>query len=73
MKMQRVGTNIASYYRKEEIVRNKVVGNNKLFKMVRQQRSKAMSMLEDGKAKGPKQEEEIGPAVFATEVSKPVL
>lgn len=72
MKMQRVGTNIASYYRKEEIVRNKVVGNNKLFKMVRQQRSKAMSMLEDGKAKGAKQEE-IGAAVFATEVSKPVL
>lgn len=45
MKMRRVGTNIASYYKKDDILRNKVLGNNKLFQMAREKRSKAMSMM----------------------------
>ena len=35
LKMKRIGNNLASHYKKDEIVRNKVLGSHKLFRMAR--------------------------------------
>jgi len=44
--MKRVGNNIASYYKKEEVLKNKIANTSKLFKMTRENRIKTISALE---------------------------
>jgi hypothetical protein len=43
--MSKVTNNTASYYKKEEIVKNKVINANKLFKLARERRMQAVTML----------------------------
>jgi hypothetical protein len=45
-RMKRVGNNIASYYKKEEVLRNKIANTSKLFKLTREKRVKTISALE---------------------------
>jgi hypothetical protein len=60
-----VSNNLASYYKKDDILRNKIANTNKLFKMARGQRSKALSTLERG---APSQE--APSSLFPTQVPK---
>lgn len=45
MKLNRVASNIASYYKKDDILKNKVTSHNKLFKAARERRSQVMTTL----------------------------
>lgn len=49
MRLNRVGHNIANYYKKDEILKNKVISHNKLFAVARERRSQVMTTLEKRK------------------------
>lgn len=49
MKLNRVASNIASYYKKDDILKNKVISHNKLFKAAKERRSQVMTTLEKQK------------------------
>jgi hypothetical protein len=44
-KMDRVTNNAASHYKKEEIVKNRVINANKMFRLARERRMQAVTMM----------------------------
>jgi len=44
-KMGRVTNNAASHYKKEEIAKNRVINANKMFRLARERRMQAVTML----------------------------
>ncbi len=43
--MDRVTNNAASHYKKEEIVKNRVINANKMFRLARERRMQAVTMM----------------------------
>ena len=43
--MGRVTNNAASHYKKEEIAKNRVINANKMFRLARERRMQAVTML----------------------------
>lgn len=44
-KLGKMSSNLASYYKKDDILKHKIPHNNKLFKMAREKRAQAMTQL----------------------------
>lgn len=44
--MSKVTNNTAIYYKKDEIAKNRVINTNRLFKLARERRIQAVTMLE---------------------------
>jgi len=48
-KLSKMNSNVASHYRKDEILRNKIKNSNKLFTVTKDKRIKVLSMLEESR------------------------
>lgn len=44
-KLSQVTASVASHYKKEEIIKNRIVNANKMFKLARERRTKAVTTL----------------------------
>lgn len=57
-------SNIASYYKKQDIIKNKVKINSKLFKYAREKRLKTLINMEGGKEQDSLIEKKANQSVF---------